>query len=262
MSVIKQIAIYNGTNWTSQKYSLGSIDSLITISYSYQNSEHPGITYSYNNIEDLFYDLLPTSKLSSNKLIYIDVSYQLITTTTTTAQISTALTGLNYNLNNKLTTLQNIQSKLNNKSLLDWTYPIGAIYLARTVQNINPRSCFGGTWQQISNKMLVSKGYNFTTAGSAGGNSTITLTTSQLPRIIDSFGVRGWGTSGSNLVDTATGIFSSKRYSDSSYPLTGTATNGSYKRSDRLTFTLGVASPSAIEIMPPYIVVDMWERIS
>lgn len=259
MSVIKQIAIYNGSNWTSQKYSLGSIDSLITFSYSYQNSEHSGITYSYNNIKDLFYDLLPTSKLSSNKLVYIDVSYQLITTTTTTAQISTALTGLNYNLNNKLTTLQNIQSKLNNKSLLDWTYPVGAIYLS---QEVVPSVSFGGTWQRIQNKMLVSKGYKFTTASASGGNQTIALTTNQMPRILEAFGIRGWGTSGNNVVGTIDGIFSGNIHGESSHALTGTATNGSYLRSDRLTFTIGTTSPTSINIMPPYIVVDMWERIA
>lgn len=57
-------------------------------------------------------------------------------------------------------------------------YPIGSIYMS--VNNTNPGSLFGGTWQQIQGKFLLgaSSGHS---AGSTGGAETVTLSAGNIP---------------------------------------------------------------------------------
>src|SRR5574344_2262482 len=64
-------------------------------------------------------------------------------------------------------------------------YPIGSIYIS--VNNTNPTTYFGGTWEQIKDKFLLCAGDSYT-AGSTGGNKTHyhsteshTLTINEIP---------------------------------------------------------------------------------
>ena len=62
--------------------------------------------------------------------------------------------------------------------LLNRIYPVGSIYMS--VNNANPGTLFGGTWERIQGKFLLgaSSGH---TAGSTGGAESVTLTQAQLP---------------------------------------------------------------------------------
>ena len=42
------------------------------------------------------------------------------------------------------------------KSVIDMVYPVGAIYMS--VNNTNPGNLFGGTWEQIKDRFLLSAG--------------------------------------------------------------------------------------------------------
>ena len=57
-------------------------------------------------------------------------------------------------------------------------YPIGSIYIS--VNNTNPATIFGGTWEQIKDRFLLSAGNSYT-AGSTGGEATHTLTVDEMP---------------------------------------------------------------------------------
>lgn len=59
-------------------------------------------------------------------------------------------------------------------SQIDQIYPVGSIYMS--VNNIDPGTLFGGTWEAIENTFLVAQGTNFT-AGTSGGASTHSHTT-------------------------------------------------------------------------------------
>lgn len=113
-------------------------------------------------------------------------------------------------------------------------YPIGSIYTS--VNSINPHELFGGTWEQIKDKFLLSAGDTYS-AGSTGGEATHTLTINELPEhnhaiYIDEPGTGGkWGPTGS--VQQSTSKFTS----------TGNA---------------GVNQPH--NNMPPYLAVYMWKR--
>lgn len=60
----------------------------------------------------------------------------------------------------------------------DLIYPVGSIYMS--VNNTNPGTLFGGTWEQIQGKFLLGQSSGHT-GGSTGGAETVTLTTAQLP---------------------------------------------------------------------------------
>ena len=59
-----------------------------------------------------------------------------------------------------------------------YSYPVGSIYMS--VNSTSPASMFGGTWEQIKDKFLLSAGNNYS-SGSTGGEATHTLTTNEMP---------------------------------------------------------------------------------
>jgi hypothetical protein len=87
----------------------------------------------------------------------------------------------------KLTVSENLN--IGEKSILDLTYPVGAIYMS--VVNTNPATLFGGTWVEWG-KGRVPVGVDtsqteFNTVEKTGGAKTHTLTANQLPKIIQSW---------------------------------------------------------------------------
>ena len=64
------------------------------------------------------------------------------------------------------------------RSLLDWTYPIGSIYLS--IDATSPAAKFGGTWTSIENLFLYPVPTN-TAAGLQGGEASHTLTVAEMP---------------------------------------------------------------------------------
>ena len=62
--------------------------------------------------------------------------------------------------------------------VLDKVYPVGSIYIS--VNSTNPSTLFGGKWERIQEKFLLSAG-NTHTAGTTGGEFTHTLTIGELP---------------------------------------------------------------------------------
>jgi len=66
--------------------------------------------------------------------------------------------------------------------LLDAIYPVGSIYFSTS--STNPGTLFGGTWEAFATgRTIIGNGTSDQTfsAGSTGGASTHTLTTSQMP---------------------------------------------------------------------------------
>lgn len=59
-------------------------------------------------------------------------------------------------------------------------YPVGAVYLSFTGEN--PAVLFGGTWEPVQNRMLMSAGSAYP-AGSTGGNSSVTLSAGNIPTL-------------------------------------------------------------------------------
>lgn len=54
------------------------------------------------------------------------------------------------------------------KSLIDLVYPIGSLYF--TTSTINPSTLFGGTWEQIKDKFILSAGDIYVNGATGGGS--------------------------------------------------------------------------------------------
>lgn len=160
--------------------------------------------------------------------------------------------------------------------LIDTIYPIGSIYMS--VNNVSPSTLFGGTWEQIKDKFLLSSGDTYSN-GATGGSATVSLTQSQMPRHNHSTNAHSHSTSdngeyfvtntqstanntrvtysssGNRMVDgfnTTNSIFHHRANTNSQSPSTKyTGGTGS---------TESASNGSAHENMPPYIVVNVWKR--
>lgn len=126
------------------------------------------------------------------------------------------------------------------KSLLDWTYPGGSIYLS--VNATSPAAKFGGTWTQIENLFLYPVPTN-TAAGLQGGEASHTLTVAEMPshthKTYMAYGDHG---AGPNI----------PIYYKSTNQCDGYAT---------LPDTSAVGGNTAHNNMPPYMTMYAWYRV-
>ena len=136
------------------------------------------------------------------------------------------------------------------KTLLEQTYPVGAIYLS--VNNTSPASLFGGTWEQLKDKFLLGAGDTYTN-GATGGSATHTHTTDNLRACI-------------TMDDDGSYIYINGRQESSD----AWHVNRAYKLGSMEKRTLGT-STSGFKVngslgtgdnMPPYLTVYMWKRIA
>ena len=129
----------------------------------------------------------------------------------------------------------------NNEKIYPCPYfPIGFIYLSAT--NINPSTYFGGTWEQIKDRFLLTAGSTYT-AGKTGGSATHKLTVNEMPSHTHNYqsGRWFWGEkeAGGDIINSQ---------SETSYVFSRetTATGGGQAHNN----------------MPPYLVVYAWKRVS
>lgn len=94
-----------------------------------------------------------------------------------------------YNAKTLLVNFGNDTYKLDTKNLWEMIYPVGSIYMS--VSSTSPSILFGGTWEQIQDRFLISSGSTYA-GGSTGGSASVnytpsgtvgnhTLTTSEMP---------------------------------------------------------------------------------
>lgn len=128
-----------------------------------------------------------------------------------------------------------IANAVEKSDLLNLIYPVGSIYMS--VNNTNPANLFGGKWNQIKDRFLLSAGDTYT-AGSTGGEAKHTLTIAEIP----SHSHKTWlGTAGESQETLSTGD-----RVEHNWGATGAleATGGGQPHNN----------------MPPYLAVYMWKR--
>lgn len=124
----------------------------------------------------------------------------------------------------------------NTKSeLVDIIYPVGSIYMS--VNNTTPATFFGGTWEQIQDRFLLSAGDTYKN-GETGGEATHTLTIAEMPP--HNHGCRTY--SGSNIDKTQWSIKSIENSFEGR------------------VFTDNAGGGQPHNNMPPYLVVYVWKR--
>lgn len=170
-----------------------------------------------------------------------------------------------------------------NLQIFDKIYPVGSIYMS--VNNVNPMTLFGGTWERITGCFLLAG----TDTGANGGNSNANikpgytggeashkLTTTEIPAhthgqasLTGYFRIRRYGTStpggdymfaGGGIVQKTAVVWSG------SHALVGTS-NGSFTNPsyDQATINAShthtsVGGNGAHNNMPPYLAVYVWKR--
>lgn len=125
-------------------------------------------------------------------------------------------------------------------TIFDDIYPVGSIYMS--VNNTNPANLFGGTWTQLKDRFLLGAGSTYTN-GSTGGSATQKLSTANLPsHTHPQYVTTNGGSTSANL------------------DYSGWASNGKAVAQGIPTGATGQGT--RFDIMPPYLVVYMWQRTS
>lgn len=139
---------------------------------------------------------------------------------------------------------------VNGKTLLDRTYPVGAIYISTV--STSPASLFGGTWTQLKDRFLLGAGSSYSN-GATGGAATHTLIIDEMPPHRHSFQNGShtflWGDGVGTVNINGTQAVTAAASGNSLYTIQGT-----------WTLTNATGGGGAHNNMPPYLVVYMWKR--
>lgn len=123
-----------------------------------------------------------------------------------------------------------------NNGEININYPVGAIYLS--VNNTSPASIFGGTWEKIENKFLLSSGSDYL-LGETGGEANHMIKQSEMARLKVPYSTKN-GTDRSMFTNNALW------------------TNG---LSATWLELARAEEQTPMPIMPPYLVINVWKRV-
>lgn len=129
------------------------------------------------------------------------------------------------------------------QELLDDLYPIGSIYMS--VNDANPNTLFGGTWEKIKDRSLLGSG-DIYLLGSTGGEAEHTLTIKEMPEHNHGYNTYQNGYP-SNYIDGT-----NYRTPVQRIPWSPDITENTYGSK--------AGSSQAHNNMPPYLVVNIWKR--
>ena len=170
-----------------------------------------------------------------------------------------SFTKINYVDNETIITAENlnaIQDEILN--VAQSIYPIGSIYMS--ISDVSPASFIGGTWERITDKFLLGSGSNYT-IGTEGGSAThihttndCILTIAQIPSHAHTFHVNiqhsdGTIVASSESLTSGLQVGGRRRYTDTTY------SNGSGQAHNH-------GNTNSSSNMPPYLVVNIWKRVS
>ncbi len=131
--------------------------------------------------------------------------------------------------------------EISGKTIFDMVYPVGSVYLS--VNSVNPKEVFGGTWEQIKDRFLLCSGDAYG-LGKTGGEATHKLTIDEVPahsHRINKPNEQRWSNSDGGWATFRCGANS--------------VTGGDI-------YTQATGGGNAHNNMPPYLVVSVWKRIA
>lgn len=137
-------------------------------------------------------------------------------------------------------------------SIVDLIYPVGSIYMS--VNSADPGALFGGTWQQIKDRFLLSAGDTYA-AGNTGGSAKATLPSHT--HTVGSNDYQLWGAKkGAGSTEPGNQISGNAKY----YAAAKGGSTANYKWLNSVD-SKGVSDVSQAN-MPPYLAVYVWQRIN
>lgn len=152
-----------------------------------------------------------------------------------------------------------LKDKNGNKVFAASWMPIGSIYIS--VNNTNPSTYFGGTWERIEGRFLLAADDSTYTLGATGGSATSDI--SHQHNLSDNGGAR-IGLVKGKMYYNRDWLGENVRYNQ-------TVTNVSFNHVDDGAYTGNVTTTltgktdsggnNSLNIMPPYLVVYIWKRV-
>lgn len=166
-----------------------------------------------------------------------------------------------------VTVVESIQGRTGEIDLLDLVHPVGSVYIS--LSPTNPETLFGGKWEQIKGRFLLSADTSYK-AGATGGEASHTLSVAELPAhnhtgSTSTNGSHKHGTWGEHYTNPPMGIYDNNYHmgsnggSDYDNRLYNTTTDGDHSHSLNINYTGG---NKAHNNMPPYLVTYMWQRVA
>lgn len=140
-------------------------------------------------------------------------------------------------------------------SIVNLIYPVGSIYMS--VNSANPETLFGGTWQQIKDRFLLSAGDTYTAGNTGGSADAAVVKHFHQPSTGDGFMSYMSGTVERVRVGTSTE--SGARYAIVGKKNASSADASGVRYAGSTDYT---GSNGAGKNMPPYLAVYVWQRIS
>lgn len=168
-------------------------------------------------------------------------------------------------IDNAITDMQSLQS-----IILNTVYPVGSYYMSS--DSANPSTKFGGTWEQIKDRMIMAAGSSYS-VGATGGSATHThtsaahthttaghtLTVNEIPAHTHALSYRTPGGGGGSTwycdPGTADGFNTNPNTA-----IGNTGGGASHSHGDTGSTTPGATGSSSS--LPPYIVAYIWRRIA
>ena len=113
------------------------------------------------------------------------------------------------------------------RGIIDLIYPVGSVYIS--MNNVNPATLFGGTWEQIKDKFLLCAGDTYTYGSPDGGEPSVKLSPSETGLVAHTHAFTRPTISGTGSATITGGSHSHISPHDGQKFLTSTATNQTSK---------------------------------
>jgi microcystin-dependent protein len=162
----------------------------------------------------------------------------------------------------------NISIQGGGSDVVDLIYPVGSIYMS--VNNVNPATLFGGEWEQIKDKFLLSSGDVYTN-GVTGGSADAVVVSHTHSQTNHTHGMAHTHSHNHKAISYATnGGSGSNRRTPNGYGASGQdgvfntdtdATASSKTTTDGAAANIQSAGESGVgKNLPPYLTVNVWKR--
>lgn len=141
-------------------------------------------------------------------------------------------------------------------------YPVGSVYIS--INNTDPASLFGGTWEQIKDTFLLSAGDTYQ-AGSTGGNS-VHRHDFKIGNIMNYYEIIADNYSGNNqgAYSYSENKYSKSYGSENSINITYNSGHNQSISSNTVNESTrySIGDTDTASSLPPYLAVYVWKRIS
>ena len=162
----------------------------------------------------------------------------------------------------------------NIQQIFNLIYPVGSYYMSSSATN--PGALFGGTWEQITDRMIMAAGSNYTvgaTGGSASHTHTSaahthttaghTLTVNEMPAHRHTLIRQRWYSTDRNVANASTDSIYGASTTTPAYYGTNKdmqTTGGGASHSHGNTGSTTPGNTGSSSNLPPYIVAYIWRR--